>query len=573
MKSMKKTGTVIFTVITALAPISIIAQPTYAVLSGNTNIIWQREAKLGNHSIPLSENGAFKYRLFLSNSACYTLSHQNKSIELFISPGDSLNINLNSQSVDITGTNAILNIHLQEHEKIAFQNGNYLDESNEAVFSLEPSEFNQKIDSLKAIEIKSLYEFIKLNNEIPTHLKSKLYSDIIYRNKRYKLLYPHNYNRHTARIPPVKPDYFDIISEGSFNHPELLISNVFVRYVNFYLDVQAAGKYKFRNLNISPFERINSRYHAIMNLQSNQKVKDFFLYQHFKKAIDEYGAKDLKQSFTLFKKDCKDDSLKHEIRNLYHKSSEIRKQADEIRVYRSIGNVELEAHIFYPKRLNKSDKHAAYLFFHGGSWAIGAPEWGYYNCQRFASEGMVSISFEYRLKDVHGTYVADAVSDAFSAISWVRENAKELGIDTEKIVAAGFSAGAHLAACTAMIDGSDFFGNYKKSNSKPNALILQSAAYSIDKRGSDSPKVPFELLSPVNIVKSRTVPILMFHGEFDDIVPFEEFELFIDKMRQANNHFSYKTFKGGHFFQDPESNRIVEKMSRAFLVSQGFLEE
>jgi dipeptidyl aminopeptidase/acylaminoacyl peptidase len=38
------------------------------------------------------------------------------------------------------------------------------------------------------------------------------------------------------------------------------------------------------------------------------------------------------------------------------------------------------------------------------------------------------------------------------------------------------------------------------------------------------------------------VPVLMFHGEFDDIVPFDEFELFIDKMKLAGNDFTYRTF-------------------------------
>jgi hypothetical protein len=48
---------------------------------------------------------------------------------------------------------------------------------------------------------------------------------------------------------------------------------------------------------------------------------------------------------------------------------------------------------------------------------------------------------------------------------------------TRKIAAAGFSPGAHLAACTAMIEGSEFFGNNQRFNSKPNALVLQSAAH------------------------------------------------------------------------------------------------
>lgn len=85
----------------------------YAVVTGKTNILWEREMKLGNLTVPLSENGSFNYRLPLSNAAPYTLSHQNRKVELFISPGDSLDINLSGQEIAISGTSGELNTSLQ----------------------------------------------------------------------------------------------------------------------------------------------------------------------------------------------------------------------------------------------------------------------------------------------------------------------------------------------------------------------------------------------------------------------------------------------------------------------------
>jgi acetyl esterase len=65
---------------------------------------------------------------------------------------------------------------------------------------------------------------------------------------------------------------------------------------------------------------------------------------------------------------------------------------------------------------------------------------------------MVAISFQYRLIDLHGVTIPDCIDDAKSAIRWARKNTQILGIDNEKVVAEGFSAGGTLAACTAIIE-------------------------------------------------------------------------------------------------------------------------
>lgn len=64
----------------------------------------------------------------------------------------------------------------------------------------------------------------------------------------------------------------------------------------------------------------------------------------------------------------------------------------------------------------------------------------------------LSITADYRLKSRHGTTPLECIEDATSATRYVRAHAKELGVDPDRIVASGGSAGGHIAAC-AVIEG------------------------------------------------------------------------------------------------------------------------
>ena len=110
-----------------------------------------------------------------------------------------------------------------------------------------------------------------------------------------------------------------------------------------------------------------------------------------------------------------------------------------------------------PNRLVKKN-NTAIVFFHGGGWAYGTPGEFFSTCERYAKMGIVTFSVDYRLSIDNGVTPSKTISpiecimDARSAMRWVRANAAKFHIDPDKIVAAGQSAGGHLALSTAMID-------------------------------------------------------------------------------------------------------------------------
>jgi acetyl esterase/lipase len=92
--------------------------------------------------------------------------------------------------------------------------------------------------------------------------------------------------------------------------------------------------------------------------------------------------------------------------------------------------------------------------------------------------GFVTFSVDYRLSIDNGITPSKTISpiecimDARSAMRWVRANAAKFHIDPDKIVAAGQSAGGHLALSTSMIDEYNEKTDDSGISCRPDAILL-----------------------------------------------------------------------------------------------------
>lgn len=90
-------------------------------------------------------------------------------------------------------------------------------------------------------------------------------------------------------------------------------------------------------------------------------------------------------------------------------------------------------------------KRPVLLFVHGGGWSIGDKAAGEdVKAPHFAAEGWAFASINYRL--VPQASVEQQAADVAGAIAYLRAHADALGIDANRIVLMGHSAGAHLVA-------------------------------------------------------------------------------------------------------------------------------
>ena len=241
--------------------------------------------------------------------------------------------------------------------------------------------------------------------------------------------------------------------------------------------------------------------------------------------------------------------------------------------YRHTDETTLAMHIALPTGHQPRDRRPAIVFFFGGGWTHGTPAQFGPQARHLAARGMVALCAEYRVAQRHGTTPFDAVADGKAALRWTRQQADRLGIDPQRIAAAGGSAGGHLAACTALVPG--FEPEADVTSSRPDAMVLFNpvvdtgpAGYGHERLGDRAAEI-----SPVAHVQPGAPPTVLFHGETDETVPFENAERFAHAMQTAGNHCELIGFpKHGHgFFNQGEAYQQTLDRTDAFLVSLGWL--
>jgi acetyl esterase/lipase len=228
----------------------------------------------------------------------------------------------------------------------------------------------------------------------------------------------------------------------------------------------------------------------------------------------------------------------------------LKAQAEKI-LYKKTPQEDMYLYLLRPVNKNKN-LLPAIVYFTGGGWVEGNVEGQIPNPAWFRDQGIIGICADYRVKSRHGTSPLECIEDAKSAIRYVREHAKELGINPNKIIAAGGSAGGHIAACT-FLNGGDASSENLKISSKPNALVLHNPVLGEGfGEGFFSSHPEF---SPVLNVKKGWPPTVFSNGTKDNTTSYASAVKFEKLMKDSGNSCMLITVENaGHSCDWPVSN-------------------
>jgi acetyl esterase/lipase len=147
-----------------------------------------------------------------------------------------------------------------------------------------------------------------------------------------------------------------------------------------------------------------------------------------------------------------------------------------------------------------------------------------------------------------------AVEDAQRAVRFIRFNAEKYGIKADRIGAVGGSSGGHLVSMLGTLNGDEFLDDdtpVNRMSAKVQTVIARAAPsdFTTESRvgesfisvsgqpKQDSTTEEFKRAkeaSPITYVSADDAPILLVHGDQDNIVPISLSEDFQNKFKAAN---------------------------------------
>ena len=209
--------------------------------------------------------------------------------------------------------------------------------------------------------------------------------------------------------------------------------------------------------------------------------------------------------------------------------------------------------ICYPKVENNTEKSAVLICPGGGYGYLSHLKEGVRVAELLAGAGIIGIIMNSRLPDdrVMTDKHKVPLSDVHTAMTYLRNHAKELGIKKDKIAVMGFSAGGHLAASAAV--------QYDKEELRPDLSILIYPVITMDTtfthKGSRQNllgKKPSEelvhLYSNEKQITLKTPPTFIVHSTDDAAVPVKNSLVYIDGLiKNGVKNCSFHIFPtGGH---------------------------
>ena len=237
-------------------------------------------------------------------------------------------------------------------------------------------------------------------------------------------------------------------------------------------------------------------------------------------------------------------------------------------VFAKAGTMDLKLDVYQPAP-GATSKRTAIIHLFGGGFFTGNKSAGYIinDIKALAPRGYTNISANYRLSK-EGFWPSQ-IHDVKAAIRWTRANAGKLGIEANRIVVAGYSAGGMLSLLAAGTNGkAEFEGNLGTTgvSSDVNASIgvypLASAqiAGSLWPQGQATPEA-IAAASPTTYITEKFAPTIFVHGTDDTTVPVTSSIDFYTKLRAVKVPTTMTLIQGAQHAFDNSALDAVEVMA------------
>lgn len=269
------------------------------------------------------------------------------------------------------------------------------------------------------------------------------------------------------------------------------------------------------------------------------------------------------------------DSQKSRKNNAPDDTAEVSVEPGKVFVYKQSGGKPQELEVYFPPGWDaKTSRVPGVILFHGGSWTGGNLNQFRYVCKYLAGRGLVAATANYRMltnDEVKALPAGETnkrvcITDAKSAIRWMKQHAGELGIDPQRLITGGGSAGGHVSVLATTNPSLNDPADPKEFDASVAAYLLFNPAFKSD--DSRDPEVHV-----LNHLKAGFPPAIFFFGDQDSTwKPGSDTAL--QQLKTLGNTSAELWIAEGKshgFFNKPPWQDVTLAQADRFLVEHGFL--
>lgn len=219
------------------------------------------------------------------------------------------------------------------------------------------------------------------------------------------------------------------------------------------------------------------------------------------------------------------------------------------------------------------------LFVHGGGFSSGDKSGYLEQVQELANdEKLATAAMNYRYVD-ENVNVNDILDDIDLALKCIKQKGEEHGVNINKVMLRGYSAGGNLSMMYAYsrddtapikpvavvsdaggpIDCTDKGFYYNNAWNEPDGMakvmsLVCGKQFTLDT--IDSAKEELFKVSPIAYVDENTVPTLMCYGVKDELIPYRQAVALYDKLGEYGVKCDLVSFpNSGHGLSGDKTNR------------------
>src|SRR4030042_4074492 len=364
-----KANKLIFLLVLVISSVNCSRISTDAEIKGKIKNPDEKVIRIGDNSVPVSENAEFCFVAKLKSPVFYEVSYAGNYWMIYIEPGKKVALKLTAgdlSNLEYEGDLKSSNIYLQKASLINNETNNFFNRNWVNINCLNESGFISVIDSLKGLFLDPLTQLTVQYKDISRDLIKLFTADVNFGFNRLIIQYPDNHLIYTGEKVVLSQLTQDYLNSTPIDDKEMLDLSNYKRFCKSWIDYKddhvanTISEQKHYN-----FKKMDAVFQIIPDMFHDKYLSDYWLSEYLYEFISLNGLTNSIGYIKDFDSVCNTKEFNTRITEFV--KNEEKKQEDHlVKVYKTINGFALEAHIFYPDNLTKTEKRPAIVLFHGG---------------------------------------------------------------------------------------------------------------------------------------------------------------------------------------------------------------